>query len=156
MGGASGKSWACSLPLERADVHDRESVAVAIPHAISIFLAYHDADPAASVVRLPVLSDRFDILLDVARHGLRSVYRPGKIATHMHVVASKLKRGPWQQSLFDVPNPKLEAIAKTKREINEWYGRWKLRSGATLWANEFYQDNSNEFEICDVRGKFCF
>jgi hypothetical protein len=25
-----------------------------------------------------------------------------------------------------------------------------------VFANEFYQDAANEFDICDVRGRFCF
>ena len=96
------------------------------------------------------------LLMEAARLGLRKAYRPGKIATHMHVVASGLRRGPWQGSLFDPPEPRLDALARVKRDVNERYGRWKLRSGATLWANEFYHDRSNEFEICDIHGKFCF
>jgi DNA polymerase V len=126
------------------------------PATLSVAVAYHDADSAIGVVPLPVPSDRFDILLDAARIGLRRAFRSGKIATHMHVIASNLRRGPWQQSLFDLPCEKFDAIAKVKREINETYGRWKVRSGSTLWANAFYQDHSNELEICDVRGKFCF
>jgi len=43
-----------------------------------------------------------------------------------------------------------------KREINECYGRWKLRSGSTLFANDWYEDPANEHEVCDIRGKFCF
>ena len=31
-----------------------------------------------------------------------------------------------------------------------------LRSGATLYANDFYADPANTYEICDVRDKFCF
>jgi DNA polymerase V len=126
------------------------------PATLTVWIAYHEADAGAGCVRLGVPSDRFDVLLDAARIGLRRAYRPGKIATHMHVIASDLRRGPWQGSLFDPPDPKLDAVARVKREVNERYGRWKLRSGATLWANEFYQDRSNEFEICDIHGKFCF
>ena len=126
------------------------------PATLSVAVAYHDADSAIGVVPLSVPSDRFDVLLDAARIGLRRAFRSGEIATHMHVIASNLRRGPWQQSLFDSPSERLGEIAKVKREINERHGRWKLRSGATLWANDFYQDHSNEFEICDVRGKFCF
>jgi len=126
------------------------------PSTLTVWLAYHEADAGVGVVPLPVPSDRFDLILDAAKRGLKRAYRTGKIATHMHVIASELKRGPWQGSLFDPPDPRLDALAKTKREINRMHGRWKLRSGATLWANEFYHDRSNEFEICDIHGKFCF
>lgn len=126
------------------------------PSTLTVWLAYHEADAGVGVVPLPVPSDRFDLILDAAKRGLKRAYRTGKIATHMHVIASELKRGPWQGSLFDPPDPRLDALAKTKREVNRMHGRWKLRSGATLWANEFYHDRSNEFEICDIHGKFCF
>jgi len=43
-----------------------------------------------------------------------------------------------------------------KHEVNDRFGRWKIRSAATLFANEFYKDSANEYDICDVRGKFCF
>src|SRR4051794_11263215 len=78
------------------------------PAALTIAASYHDADSAASSVRLAVPSDRFDTLLDAAKTGLSRAYRPGKIATHMHVIASDLRRGLWQQSLFDPPDPKLD------------------------------------------------
>jgi DNA polymerase V len=126
------------------------------PGTLSVALAYHDADPAMHSIRLSVPTERFDVLLDAARLGLQAVFRPRRIATHMHVIASNLRRAPWQHSLFDAADPRLDAIARVKREINERYGRWKIRSGATLFANKWYNDPSNEFEICDVRGKFCF
>ena len=62
----------------------------------------------------------------------------------------------WQQSLFEQSDPRQDAIAEAKRSINEEFGRFRLRSGATLFANEFYADGANDYDICDVRGKFCF
>jgi DNA polymerase V len=59
-------------------------------------------------------------------------------------------------SLFDPPDPTREAVAKVKREVNAMHGRWKLRSGSTLYANDWYDDPANEHEVCDIRGKFCF
>jgi DNA polymerase V len=126
------------------------------PSTLTVAVAYHDADPTATSLRLPVPTDRFDQLLEAARKGLRRCWRPHATATHMHVIASDLRRGPWQQSLFEPPNAKLDAVARVKREINEELGRWTLRSGATLWANDWYDDPTNEFEVCDIRGKFCF
>ncbi len=126
------------------------------PSTLTVTLAYQDADPALATIHLPIPSDRFDLLLEAARSGLRRCWKPQKMATHMHLVASGLLRGPWQQSLFDLPNPRLEAVARVKWEINEQLGRWTIRSGSTLWANRWYQDPTNQFEVCDIRGKFCF
>ena len=79
------------------------------------------------------------------------------MATHLHLVASDLRRqSSWQQSLFEDADPRADAVARVKREINQELGRFKLRSGATLYANEFYADPANEYDVCDVRGKFCF
>ncbi len=126
------------------------------PRLLSVYLAYVEGGAGFGQVRLTVPSDRFDVLLDAAKIAMRSAMRPG-IATHMHVIASRLVRPPaWQQSLFEQNDPKLESLASVKRRINERFGRFRLRSGATLFANEFYQDAANEYDICDVRGKFCF
>jgi DNA polymerase V len=127
------------------------------PGVLSLYLAYADANPGTEVVRLGVPSDRFGVLLDAARVGLRRAWRPGRTATHMHVVATDLWRpGGWQQSLFDPPDPRLDTVARVKREVNERFGRFTLRSGATLFANGFYDDPANTYDICDVRGKYCF
>ena len=58
-----------------------------------------------------------------------------------------------------VPTDRFERLleaARVKREVNERFGRFKLRSGATLFANDFYTDPANGYDVCDVRGKFCF
>jgi DNA polymerase V len=127
------------------------------PRVLAVAVGYADAPPASGEVSLSVPADRFDLVLEAAKAGLRRAWRPGRAATHMHLVASRLVRpGAWQPSLFDPPNPKLDAVARLKRAVNEKFGRFKLRSAATLYANDFYQDSANEYEICDIQGKFCF
>jgi DNA polymerase V len=123
---------------------------------LTVAVSYFEDHSAAGVVNLCVPSDRFDVLLDAAKAGLRRAWRPGRSATHMHLIASGLRRGPWQQSLFDPPDPRDAALARVKREVNARLGRWTLRSGATLYANDWYDDPANEHEVCDIRGKFCF
>jgi DNA polymerase V len=123
-----------------------------------LYLSILDEPGGGAAVNLGVPSDRFDVLLAAAKYGLRRAWRHGSTATHMHLIASRLVRnvGGWQQSLFDPPDPRQATLARVKQQINDRYGRFKLRSGATLFANAFYQDPANEYEICDVRGKFCF
>jgi hypothetical protein len=48
------------------------------------------------------------------------------------------------------------AVARVNREVNEELGRFTLQSGVTLLANDFYRDPANEYDVCDIRGKFCF
>ena len=127
------------------------------PRILTVSVNYRDAEPGGSSVNLCVPSDRFDVLLDAAKLALRQAWRPDCDATHMHVVASCLVRPhAWQQSLFEQSDPRQDAIAEAKRNINEEFGRFRLRSGATLFANQFYADGANDYDICDVRGKFCF
>jgi DNA polymerase V len=127
------------------------------PRVLSVYLAYHDAPAGGRSLRLTLPSDQFADLLAAAKVGLRGAWRPGLVATHMHVVASELVRpAGWARSLFDADDPRADTLARLKREVNDRFGRFKLRSGATLYANDFYRDKANEYDICDVRGKFCF
>ncbi len=125
--------------------------------SLGIHLSWKDGDSTGGQCRLPCPSDRFDELLDAARVALRRAYRPQETATHMHVIAPDLRRAKgFQLSLFDPPNPKREALAKVKLAVNARYGRFKVRSGATLYLPKVYKDPANDFDICDVRGKVCF
>jgi DNA polymerase V len=127
------------------------------PAVLSVHVSYLDGGGDGGAVHLGVPSDRFDTLLEAAKVGLRRAWRPGSFATHLHLVASKLVRpAGWAQSLFEQPDDRPGRLARVKREVNERFGRFKLRSGATLFANDFYKDPANEYDVCDVRGKFCF
>ena len=125
--------------------------------ALTVHVAYKDGTAAAGDGPLEIPTDRFDLLLDATRVALRAAYLPGRTATHMHVIATNLRRGRGEQlSLFTPPDPKREAVARAKRLTNEKLGRFKVRSGATLYLPEMYADPTHDFDICDVRGKICF
>jgi DNA polymerase V len=124
---------------------------------LTVYLSCSNMESGCAAVPLGSPTNRFDHLLEAAKVGLRGAWRRGAYCTHLHLIASKLVRGTmWQGTLFDEPNPKLEAIAQVKSEINRRFGRFKLRSGATLYANDFYDDPANNYDVCDIRGKFCF
>jgi hypothetical protein len=55
-----------------------------------------------------------------------------------------------------VRSDRAEAIPAVKRVVNARHGRCALRSAATLALVGVYRDPSNEWDICDVRGKMCF
>ena len=79
------------------------------------------------------------------------------MAMRMHLFAEELRdHRPIQLGLFDTLDEKGEAVAEVKRRINDRYGRFVLRSGATLPLHAIYQDKANGYDICDVRGKTCF
>ncbi len=125
--------------------------------SLAVEVAYKDRGSLGGAAPLDAPSDRFDALCDAARVALRRAYLPGAAATHMHVIAPDLRRANGVQlSLFDRPDPKLEALAVVKSEVNARHGRFALRSGATLYLPQVYADPTNAFDICDVRGKICF
>jgi DNA polymerase V len=92
--------------------------------ALTVHVSYFDDPSAGHTSHLCVPTDRFDLLLNAAKVGLREAWRRGRVATHMHVIASGLRRGPVQLSLFDPPDPTREAVAKVKREVNAMHGRY--------------------------------
>jgi nucleotidyltransferase/DNA polymerase involved in DNA repair len=106
---------------------------------------------------LPAPTARFDLLLDTARLGLERTWRQGTAITHMHLIASDLRRpGFVQRGLFDPPEERALATAEAKRTVNACVGRFALRSGATLPLYDVYRDEAQSYDICDIRGKLCF
>jgi DNA polymerase V len=125
--------------------------------ALAVQVAWKSGDSTSGGASIPVPTDRFDDLLDAARLALRRAYIPRGVATHLHVLATELRRGKgYQLSLFDPPDPKSEAVARAKAAVNATFGRFKLRSAATLPLPAVYLDPSSDFDICDIKGKICF
>jgi DNA polymerase V len=117
---------------------------------------YKDGASVGGEVRPVAPTARFDALLDAARIALRRAYVP-KPATHMHLMATELRRGQGEQlTLFDQPDPRRDAAAAAKRAVNARFGRFKVRSGSTLYLPAVYADPANDFDVCDIRGKICF
>jgi hypothetical protein len=99
-------------------------------------------------------------MLDAATEAFEEAYFPRHAACRIDLLAENLRPvrpvRPVQLGLFDQPSPQWDAVAKAKREINEHFGRFTLRSGATLPLYELYQDAACGFDICDIRDKMCF
>ena len=124
---------------------------------LSLYLAHQDGRDGGGEAALMSPTDRFDLLLDAARHALGKAWRSGVPVTRMHLVASQLRYpGTFQPGLFDAPPAKAEALARVKREVNARFGRFALRSAATLPLTDVYRDDAANYDICDVRGKICF
>jgi DNA polymerase V len=125
--------------------------------SLAVQVAWKDGESTGGTCKLSNSSDRFDELLDAARVALRRAYVHEGTATHLHVIAPELRRAKGvQMSLFDEPDPRRDAVAAVKEAVNGRFGRFKLRSGATLHLPKVYKDPANDFDICDVRGKVCF
>jgi hypothetical protein len=79
------------------------------------------------------------------------------VVTGVYLLASRLHyRHLVQKSLFTPANPTAERIATAKRLVNGKVGRFAVRSGATLPLRDVYQDEAQQFDICDIPGKMCF
>jgi nucleotidyltransferase/DNA polymerase involved in DNA repair len=125
--------------------------------ALSIYVMHKDGTEGFARVELPSPTDRFDLLLEAARPAFEKAWAPGRPATRMHVTASQLRRpGFVQLGLFDPPAEQARAVAEMKRKVNTEFGRFALRSGATLPLADVYRDEAQSYDICDVRGKMCF
>ena len=81
----------------------------------------------------------------------------GAILQYMHLTAEELSsRAQSQLGLFDRPSDRDRAIASVKHTINDRIGRFAVRSGNTLALNDFYDDPTCDYDICDIHGKSCF
>jgi nucleotidyltransferase/DNA polymerase involved in DNA repair len=120
---------------------------------LTLWMAYKDGQVGVGNANLEVPTDRFDLLLDVARPCLRRAWVPGVSAARMHLIAERLTpRSSSPLGLFHHETPRHEALARLKREINDRHGRFALRSAATLPLAEIYRDGVNGYDICDIRG----
>ena len=124
---------------------------------LTVWMSYKNGQVGVGRTSLAVPSDRFDALLDAARPCLRSAWVPRVAAMRMHLIAEQLTpRAQAPLGLFDRADPRVETLARLKREVNARHGRFMLRSAATLPLAAIYKDVANGYDICDVRGKICF
>jgi nucleotidyltransferase/DNA polymerase involved in DNA repair len=124
---------------------------------LAVWVGYGDGRFGMGQARLAAPSQRFDVLLEDARPCLRAAWIPRVPANRMHLFAEHLvARQRVQLGLFQKPDSRAETIARLKRVANDRHGRFALRSAATLALGAIYDDEANEWDICDVKGKMCF
>ena len=120
-------------------------------------MGYRDGQAGEGRASLEAPSDRFDVLLDVLRPCLRRAWIPRVPATRMHLFADRLTpRVERPVGSLRAGGRRADTIAHLKHEVNKKIGRFALRSAATLPLAKIYRDTSNEWDICDVKGKMCF
>lgn len=81
-------------------------------------------------------------------------HAPRFVVSHMHLIAEKLTSRDCVQGIL-FPEEE-EKTAGVKAMINGQIGRFALRSADTLSLPEIYRDETNNYDICDVREKSCF
>jgi hypothetical protein len=161
-GGSLGIATACPERLFAWLVRNLERLIEELEYycvhtgCLELVLCYKDERVGFGKVR-QIPSDSLEPLLETAKVALRQAYIPKIPVTGMHLIATELRwPGFRQPGLFEMPAAKAEALAKVKREVNARFGRFTLRSGATLPLSDIYRDEQASYDICDVHGKMCF
>jgi len=159
IGGASGdlnkiKGWLArnvERLVEELSFHEVR------PGKLTLAMSVRDGESVGGDVRLESHTRRFDLLAAALGRTFARVWRPGLIVSHMYLIAGDLRKdGYVQRSLFDPPDEPEASVAEAKAAVNDKYGRFAVRSAATLYIPEMYKDRSHEFDVCDIRGKICF
>ncbi len=138
--------------IEELDFHH------VLTRQITLSLQFRDNSGVARQARLPIATKDFTVLAPYALALFDAGWPVGTDVGYMHLDADRLTSvGERQQTLFALArDPKTTAIADVKRAINARMGRFALRSGATLPLAELYDDETADYDICDVHGKGCF
>ena len=88
---------------------------------------------------------------------MNRAWEAGQWVSYMHVIAEKLtRRDCYQAGLFSDASSRKDRLSEAKRLINDRFGRFSLRSGATLALTDVYADDATYYDICDIYGKSCF
>lgn len=124
---------------------------------LTLLLDFKHGPSTGATCHLGVPTVRFDMLLEAAQYLWPRVLLGGAALYRMHFIASELQYpGHTQLGLFDPPSKRDQEIHRLKSDVNERYGRFALRSAATLPIGEIYADEAHGYEICDIAGKTCF
>jgi nucleotidyltransferase/DNA polymerase involved in DNA repair len=127
------------------------------PGRISLYVQYREDLERHIGTRLLAPSDRFDVLLAAFKYCFKHCWVPGRAATRMHLFGAELQNQEFiQPGLFDPPNEQARLLADAKRKVNDRIGRFAVRSAQTLFLNDVYCDDANNYESCDVQGKMVF
>ncbi len=123
---------------------------------LTLSLEYKDGPTRSTTVSFEVPTNRFDLLLQGAKTLWQQTLLPGALY-RMHFIASNLQYPGYRQlCLFEPPRVKDRSVVDLMHNVNDRFGRFTVRSAATLPLPEIYADDAHSFEICDIQGKTCF
>lgn len=124
---------------------------------LTMTLEFKEGGGWSKTVSLPEPTASFKILAEVGKILLTEANALSEVS-HMHLLAERLcLRHQVQKSLFSQKSSaQAERVSTVKQRINEKLGRFSVRSGETLHLPDIYEDETNQYDICDVRGKICF
>lgn len=139
--------------IEELDFHQ------VLTKQLAFAIAFKEDGGWSGRVVFPEPTAKYHDIAMAAKEMLEIAYqRETRRVSHMHLLAERLQRRELvQKSLFpNVDPPAITRVADVKREINSKLGRYLLRSGDTLALKDIYDDEAQDFDICDIRGKMCF
>jgi nucleotidyltransferase/DNA polymerase involved in DNA repair len=124
---------------------------------LSLMLQYKDGSGWSGCITFPEPTARFSVLLAAVKQMLASANMNQRVS-HMHLLAEKLRFRQTVQNILFQGNPSspIDRVADIKQQINKKMGRFALRSAETLHLPDVYDDQTNQYDICDVHGKMCF
>lgn len=121
-------------------------------------LAYKDGGGSGRRVTLPQPTADFELLGRCGSALLYEAWDNRSLVSHMHLDAERLEALQQRQMLLFEREKSAQQTAseEVKAKINGQFGRFAIRSAATLPIDDIYADPTNGFDICDIRDKMCF
>ncbi|MBD3360391.1 nucleotidyltransferase [Candidatus Peregrinibacteria bacterium] len=124
---------------------------------LTVLLVSSDGQALKQVEKLPDFTNDYFALINALRRGFWTLFTKKRKYTSVHLFGDPLRTVKGKQlNLFEKKNSKNEKIVKIKQQINRKYGMYCVRSGATAYIPEVFEDKTSDFEISDIEGKFCF
>lgn len=122
-----------------------------------LFLLTSDGKFVKHVEPLPVFTNNYSLLLLSLRSAFEKSFVAGVSYCASHLLGEPVRAGgKGQLEMFELEDEKSRALVKLRRELNEKFGVFAVRGGATAYVPKVFKDDASHFEISDVEGKFCF
>lgn len=109
------------------------------------------------VEKLPDYTNAYSWLMKGLQSIFQKTFRPGSTYSYVHIIAGNLRPALKKQlNLFVEEDEKQKQLFLVKQKLNQKYGPFTVRSGATAHVPQVFEDETSNYEICDIDGKICF
>ena len=162
-GGSIGKASGDKVRAEAWLIRNTERLIEALQNyafycaRVALYLGYKDDRSTFGEMNLWEPSAHFEELGPSFRMLFEKGWKSGQKLHYMHVFALHLQfPGTYQQSLFSRKSSFTPSRSDVMKLVNARNGRFAVRSAATLPLQDIYEDQANDYDICDIQGKLCF
>ena len=116
---------------------------------LTLILITSEGPTLKATFNFPDYTNNYFLLLST----LKKAYTYG----YVHIIATNLRSTAHKQlNLFPEENLQQQKLLKLKYDLNQKYGNFTIRSGATAYVPAVFADETSNYEICDIDGKICF